>query len=299
MKTLLFSALCVTLLAASATAQITEVPAMTTTNNIVDSNNLGVGGDVFTVADFNAAGSPNNAGIVNMDLVASTAAAGIYSTNTGHGNSIAAISGYQLGLVDLVFSSFDAFNSKIDLGGPSTEIGFGISDWVGPIISDMYLGGEFGTLVGMVTSTTYSTFTPKYFQSTAPFDYVFSQASTTSGNWCFTEFAIEETVPAGPTLTITGTCPGPGSIDCSGMTAGGLVYIGYTPAGAGSWVIPSGGCAGATVNVAAQPTLLFAVAADAGGNVSIPGSMPATACGVITTVAFDVSTCTSTNAVAL
>ena len=103
--------------------------------------------------------------------------------------------------------------------------------------------------------------------------------------------------PTGPSLTIVGTCPGPGSIDCAGMTPGGLVYVGYGFA-AGSWAVPAGPCAGATVGVI-SPTLLFAVSADGAGNVSIPGVMPASACGVVQMVAFDVTTCTGTNVVAI
>ena len=122
------------------------------------------------------------------------------------------------------------------------------------------------------------------------------------GDWAHC-WAIDNVVvdnggnPTGPGLNISGTCPGPGSIDCTGMTPGGLVYIGYSFSG-GTFTIPTGPCTGAIVPIA-TPTLLFAVAADAGGNISIPGVMPATACGVIQMAAFDTTTCTASNSVAL
>ena len=102
---------------------------------------------------------------------------------------------------------------------------------------------------------------------------------------------------SGPVLSLSAPCPGPTSLDCANMTPGGPVVAGYSFSMTSS-VLPSGACAGTTIPVTA-PVLLFSGTADANGDISFAGNAPANACGLITVLAFDVLSCTATNALAL
>ena len=104
--------------------------------------------------------------------------------------------------------------------------------------------------------------------------------------------------PTGPGLSVSGTCPGVQNANASGMTAGGPVAFYYALA-AGSTTIPSGGCAGLTLPVAAPTQLGGFVIADAAGNASLSGSSQPSHCGLVILGAVDVATCTGSNTVTL
>lgn len=104
--------------------------------------------------------------------------------------------------------------------------------------------------------------------------------------------------PVGPGLSVSGTCPGVQNANASGMTAGGPVAFYYALA-AGSTTIPSGGCAGLTLPVAAPTQLGGFVIADAAGNASLSGSSQPSHCGLVILGAVDVATCTGSNTVTL
>lgn len=99
----------------------------------------------------------------------------------------------------------------------------------------------------------------------------------------------------GPSLSMTGACPGPVTLDMSGMTASGSVAIAY--GAAGSFVIPSGPCAGLVIDISG-PTLAGFFTADAAGDLSISTTLPAGVCG-LTVQAVDMSSCTKTNTITL
>ena len=183
-------ALCATLLASTASAQIvSEVAAPTVSTTYIDMDAVGPAG-VTTVAAINAAGVPSPAAISNILLTNSTAAQGVYNTNPTCVRALGLTpGGTTLELGDAPSFVFDAYNAQIDLGGPSTEFGFGMGDWVGPAIIDFYLGGALQT---SFTSSSYTTCDNKYYQMTGgTFDRVDIRASTTGGNWCITEFEIQ------------------------------------------------------------------------------------------------------------
>ncbi len=101
--------------------------------------------------------------------------------------------------------------------------------------------------------------------------------------------------PSGPSLTVTGTCPGPVTLDIAGATPFGGVALAYGPAG--SFSIPSGGCAGTSLDIG-SPTLATILGADAGGGVSFAVTLPAGACG-LTVQAVDLGSCAVSNAAVL
>ncbi|MEB3323467.1 MAG: hypothetical protein VKI81_11640, partial [Synechococcaceae cyanobacterium] len=108
----------------------------------------------------------------------------------------------------------------------------------------------------------------------------------------------ELAAPSGPALAVSGSCPGPVSLDATGMTAGGSVAFAYSVT-AGGWAIPGGPVCVGTLLPLVQPTLLGTRAADAGGAASFTGNAPAAACATISVAALDLATCAPTAAVTL
>lgn len=103
----------------------------------------------------------------------------------------------------------------------------------------------------------------------------------------------------GPSLALTGGCPGAAVLDGSGMTPGGAVVIAKSLS-LGSWSVPAGApaCAGLMIDIV-SPTIQLILFADANGDVSIPGNIPAAACGNIHLQGLDKATCTATNVISL
>ncbi len=101
--------------------------------------------------------------------------------------------------------------------------------------------------------------------------------------------------PPPPSLTKTGTCPGPVALTAANCTAGGPVAILYGPAG--SFTKPNGACAGLTLGISG-PTLAAILNANGSGSAGLNFNAPPGACGV-TVQAVDVATCTATNTVTL
>lgn len=107
---------------------------------------------------------------------------------------------------------------------------------------------------------------------------------------------VEIDAPAGPVLSITGSCPGIVTVDLSGMTPNGSVVLAYGVVG--STTLPGGPCAGLTVGLT-NIVRVGVLQADAQGNISLSRNAPPAACGSLSAVAADVATCTVTNIVAL
>jgi hypothetical protein len=115
--------------------------------------------------------------------------------------------------------------------------------------------------------------------------------------WAIDNVVVDNVGPTGPGLSVSGTCPGVMSLDASGMTAGGPVVFAYSLTG-GIFVVAGGPCAGLSVGMG-LPVRLGTVIADGSGNASFSGNAPVNACGVVTVLAVDGPTCTSSNVVGL
>lgn len=101
----------------------------------------------------------------------------------------------------------------------------------------------------------------------------------------------------GPSLAVTGTCPGSLQLDVTGATAGGTVGFIYA-FNTGSVTIPSGVCAGTQLGLDASAQLVGTATADGTGLATLIGNAPAPACrGIVQ--AIDVSTCTTSNVAGL
>lgn len=87
------------------------------------------------------------------------------------------------------------------------------------------------------------------------------------------------TCPGGtpvPTLTQTGTCPGPVTLAGRNLTPGGQMALLY--GNSGSFTKPSGQCAGLTLSIS-RPTLAAMLPVNGSGNAGLFFNAPAGACG--------------------
>ena len=192
------------LLAAPLAAQFTEIPQMNpATTAFIDMDNVGPAGPT-TVTAINAAGTPFPANISNITLQPSGAAAGVYNTNPQLGRALALdTAAVGLELIDPPSGAFTAFNATIDFAGPSTEFGFEVGDWNGPMVLDFK---SAGTSVGQITSSGFNGTGEKYFRAPCGtfFDSVDITASTAAGNWVITSLAIQ-VASGGPIADFSGT----------------------------------------------------------------------------------------------
>jgi len=101
--------------------------------------------------------------------------------------------------------------------------------------------------------------------------------------------------PSGPTLTLTGTCPGLVTFDVTGSTPFGGVAVVY--GAAGSFTLGGGACAGLTLGIGA-PNVAGVFAADVNGDVTFSANIPSGACG-LSVQAVDIGACEPTNAAVL
>jgi len=195
--------------AVAAAQAVTTIPAPTIPTSFVDMDLLPAG--PTTVAALNGVGSPVAANIQNIVLTPSTAAAGIYNTSpVGRALGLTAAG---LELIDPPSGAFIAFNGRIDLAGPTTEIGFGIGDWVGPVVLDFYLGGN--PVVLAFSSPSQNGLMFYYQMAGGTFDRVDVRASTTGGNWVFIDFEVAQ----GGTPSLGTSYCGPAVVNTSGSSA--------------------------------------------------------------------------------
>jgi len=97
----------------------------------------------------------------------------------------------------------------------------------------------------------------------------------------------------GPTLTLTGSCPGSFLIDITGLTPNAPIALAYGLSG--SFVIPSGSCAGLTLDISGV-TLAGIFNSNASGNLSLnTPPLPGALCG-LSLQAVDLGSCATTNA---
>jgi len=97
--------------------------------------------------------------------------------------------------------------------------------------------------------------------------------------------------PTGPSLTITGACPGLLTFDVTGGTPFGGIALAYGPAG--SFTIGGGACAGTTLGISG-PTLAGVFGADLNGDLNFSATVPGGVCG-LTVQAVDLGSCAASN----
>ncbi len=246
---------------------VNEIPGMTVPHSFIDMDLVGPAGPT-TVAALNAAGTNGGATLGNVILTPSGVIQGVYNTNP-NGRALAMLGG-GLALVDPPAGVFDAFNARIDLMTPATEIGVGIGDWLGPMALDFYMGG---TLVASHVSTAYSTTLPViFFQYPGGFDRVDIWEPIGSGNWVIPELHIEKQLP---TLTVTNLVAGQTAIvTVTNATPFGTVRSGYSLYGPGPVNTPFG-----LLFLSPPYQELPAMTADPAGVASYSGLVPASAAG--------------------
>lgn len=113
---------------------------------------------------------------------------------------------------------------------------------------------------------------------------------TTGSVYCFD-------VDCGPTLSLTGSCPGLMSLTVSGATPNRNVAVLYAR-NRGSVTIPQGyPCAGTRIGLGASVALAGSKRADGDGNATFSATVPLVACGNIFVQALDLTTCGPSNVV--
>lgn len=98
----------------------------------------------------------------------------------------------------------------------------------------------------------------------------------------------------GPTLSITGVCPGAATLRIAGATPGGELPLARGSA-RGSFTVPGGPCAGTELDLS-EPRLVRTLRADPAGDVDLDVELPAAACGAYLQ-AVDRTTCATSDAV--
>lgn len=101
--------------------------------------------------------------------------------------------------------------------------------------------------------------------------------------------------PSGPSLALTGTCPGPITVTATNCTPSGHVAFFYGVAG--TYTKPGGLCAGTTLGIS-NPTLASIRTADGSGTASVSVNAPPGICGKTSQIV-DVQTCTPSNTIIL
>ena len=295
MRILALSALALTAFAVPVSAQVvTEVAGMTVAHSQIDMDALPLG--ATTTAALNAAGTNGGATMAALTMTPKPVVAGVYNTQVC-GYALAAGIGTG-GTVPTIINasgtaSFDSMYVSIDFGGPVTEFGTMIGDWVGPGVFQFYSGGN---LIYTHSSSTFTLCGDQFYQMTGgTFDRVDIDVSTTGGNWCLMNLYVEQTGPAGPTLAVSGlVAGGTVTISATNCTAGGTVRHGYSLRGGGPTTTPWG-------NLLLTPpyTELPAMTANGSGAASFSAPVPAGTTGVSVWLhAMDLGSLTFTNGLA-
>ncbi len=103
--------------------------------------------------------------------------------------------------------------------------------------------------------------------------------------------------PSGPSLAVTGTCPGPVVATVTNATPSSTVIFLYGPAGSFTQNSPNRPCQGVTVGIS-NPQVGAAVTTDGAGSVGLAVNAPPAACGKTLQVV-DLASCMTTNTVIL
>lgn len=176
--------------AGSAIAQVSEIPAMTVPKTVIAMQQAGPAGPTHT-GTIVLAGSHGIAPIANITLTPSGAMRGTYDVNTSLGRALV-LDGSTGGLrlID-PGASYDAFDARIDLTWPATELGLAIGDLRAPVSLWFYRGES---LLGGLTTSEYTTADPKFFRSSQTFDRIEISAGQTA-NFVLPELHLQNSGP--------------------------------------------------------------------------------------------------------
>ena len=128
-------------------------------------------------------------GLADLQLTTSSAAPGSYNTQPFHPGI-----GNQSGALNVISNignqPFDAADVTLFFTDEITEVGFGVGDWIGPMILDFYQGS---TLVLNYTTSVQTGNVIYYNMTGGTFDRVEIRPTMPAGNWLIVdELAVQE-----------------------------------------------------------------------------------------------------------
>ncbi|MFG0329509.1 MAG: hypothetical protein ACF8PN_06360 [Phycisphaerales bacterium] len=168
---------------------------------------------------------------------------------------------------------------------------------------DVCLEGGVRYWIGLTADGGGSTWGAWHFSTTTFLDrcnYNYDGTWSSFGNTDAGTFTItaNDGCGGGLGLEIFGDCPGDVRATVTGATPGGTVALVYSPS-SGTCTIPSGPCAGTTLDLGCGGIMQVATAtADGGGVANFSGNAPPAACGGCVQ-AIDAATCATSNVVCL
>jgi hypothetical protein len=191
-----------TLIAVPAAAQVTEIPALTIPNVVLDFDAMPAG--PTTVAAIQGA-FPTSA-LANLTFVTRDGTGG-YDFQDGGGRALAPtdLAG-TLSLIDTAAAFQNDDELIIDLSVPATEMGFEVGDWAGPFNVNAFDGA---ILIGSVQVSTVGDDREHFVQSTTPFDRIVLTANPDNppANWVIPALhlaVVQQSVLEIPTLSQIG-----------------------------------------------------------------------------------------------
>lgn len=186
---------------ATLSAQVVEIPAMSTANSTINFSSLPAGNT--SLAALVTAGSNGGAPLAAVTLTPNLAQPGLYNTNPELGRALARSATGGLVLVDPL-QTFQSFDATIDLTGPCTEFGIAIGDWLGSMQIE-FRDRATNTLLAQHLSSRYETANAKFFLVPVEFDRIVLRADNFDGNWVIPRLHLQ----TAPAWSPFGTgCPG-------------------------------------------------------------------------------------------
>lgn len=187
--------------AASLSAQISSIPVMTQPSSMIDMDAVGPVGPT-SVPALVAAGTNGGASFLAGITLLSLNNGGVYNSNTGLGNGLGYDSINDQMVLVAPNGGFNGFNAQIDLLVPSTEFGIAIGDWALAMLLEFRMAGS---VVGTITSASYSVPDAQFFRSQVPFDQVVISNASGGGNWVIPELYIQNGIVTPATNTAIGS----------------------------------------------------------------------------------------------
>ncbi|MFW5652810.1 MAG: hypothetical protein ACOC0P_02090 [Planctomycetota bacterium] len=99
-----------------------------------------------------------------------------------------------------------------------------------------------------------------------------------------------------PDIQISGNCPGPVTVDVTGVTPNGRIALLFGASQGSTIIPPNFACAGTQLGITAGVQLVNTVSADANGEAQFVGNAPPAACGRFLQV-LDLTTCNTSNVI--
>ncbi|MCA9278023.1 MAG: hypothetical protein H6815_04455 [Phycisphaeraceae bacterium] len=167
---------------------VSEIGSMTVAASEIDMDSLPLGS--VTIAALNNAGAPNDAIISSISMpTKSTAAAGVYDTNTSFGRALARVSGVRNIISNNGTAAFDAVTYDITFNRNVTQFGAEIGDFNGNL--RVTLRDAADNVVGIADSTSNTNSGAIFFRSSCPFRSAEVDVASAAGNFVMTEIWTE------------------------------------------------------------------------------------------------------------